>query len=311
MRTAFLSAAMFSATLLMTGCDIEDFGPSDRYKEDFHYSYNLQPGNRFSIDNMNGSVEISGWDQNKVEISGTKYAATEDLLKSVKIDIQADSGAVRVRTARPSGPHGGHCGARYVVHVPMRTELDRVESTNGSIRVENIEGRGRITTTNGAVRTMKYRGGLDARTTNGSIDASDIVGPVSVRTSNGTIKLDAVRGDVDAETSNGRIEARLAGADSNRPLRFQTSNGSINVAVESLKSSDVRASTTNGTITVKLPSGTGARVQARTTNSSVSSEFDVTQRGASNKHRLDGTIGSGGPLLDLSSTNGNIKIQRM
>jgi DUF4097 and DUF4098 domain-containing protein YvlB len=94
-------------------------------------------------------------------------------------------------------------------------------------------------------------------------------------------------------------------------MRFQTSNGSINVSVDALRSSDIRASTTNGAITVRLPANAGARVQARTSNSSISTDFDVTMRGTQDKHRLEGTIGPGGPLLDLSTTNGSIKISKM
>jgi DUF4097 and DUF4098 domain-containing protein YvlB len=311
MRFLILNAVLISATLATTGCDIEEFAASSsRYKEDFQYSYNLPPGGRFSIENMNGSIEITGWDQNKVEITGTKYAATEDLLKALKIDVQADSGSVRIRTVRPGERHGNY-GAKYVIRVPVKTELERVDSTNGSIRIENIEGRGRIGTTNGSLRTARYKGDLDARTTNGGVDVSDVTGPVTVRTTNGTIKLDSIRGDVDASTSNGRIEARLAGTDGNRPMRFQTSNGSINVSVDALRSSDIRASTTNGGITVRLPANAGARVQARTSNSSISTDFDVTMRGTQDKHRLEGTIGPGGPLLDLSTTNGSIKISKM
>jgi DUF4097 and DUF4098 domain-containing protein YvlB len=309
MRYAILTPVLVSASLFLTGCDLEELASSTSYKEDFHYSYNLQPGGRFSIENMNGSVEITGWDQNKVEITGTKYAATEDLLKSVKIDVQADSGSVRVRTVRP-GERRGNFGAKYFIRVPVKTELERVESSNGSVRIENIEGRGRIATTNGALRALKFRGDLDARTTNGSVDISDLTGPVTARTSNGAIKLEAVRGGVDASTSNGRIEARLAGADGNRPMRFETSNGSITVSVDALKNSDIRASTTNGSITLRLPASAGARIQARASNSSVSTEFDVAAK-TQDKHRLDGTIGGGGPLLDLSTTNGAIKIGKM
>ena len=310
MRFGLLSAILVPAALAMSGCDIEEWGSSDRHREDFQYSYNLQPGGRVEVDNTNGSVEITGWDQNKVEITGTKYAATEEMLKSLKIEVQADSGSVRIRTVHPGGLHGNY-GARYVIHVPVKTELERVGTTNGSVRFDNIEGRGRITTTNGAIRGGRYRGDLEARTTNGSVDISDVTGPVSAHTSNGPIRMDSIRGDVDASTSNGRIEARIAAADSSRPMRFQTSNGSINVTVESLKNSDVRASTSNGSITLRLPSSTGARVQARTTNSAVSTDFEITMKGTISKSRLEGTIGGGGPMLDLSSTNGSIKIEKM
>jgi hypothetical protein len=310
MRSVHLFPAVLCAALVLTGCDIDGWGPGDRYKDEFHYSYALAPGGRLSIENLNGSIEISGWDRNQVEISGTRYASSESLLRSIKIEIANAADSIRIRTVRPLGVKG-NMGAHYVIRVPQKTELERVASSNGSVRIENVEGRGRIDTSNGAIRVGRYRGSLEARTTNGSVDVTDTSGPLVIRTSNGAVKVGMFRGDIDASTTNGRIEAHVQGADSNRPLRFETSNGSINVAVDALQNSDVRASTSNGGITLRLPAGTGARVQARTNNAKISSDFEVSSKGAISKHRLEGTIGAGGPVLDLSTSNGSIKIVKM
>jgi hypothetical protein len=60
-----------------------------------------------------------------------------------------------------------------------------------------------------------------------------------------------------------------------------------------------------------MPSSAGAVLHAHTTNGSISSDFDVSVRGGMlSKHRLEGTIGSGGPMLDLGTSNGSIKIVR-
>src|SRR5258708_16170990 len=100
MRPLFL----FAAAILLTGCefDIDDFGPSDRYQTDFHYTYDLQPGGRLSLETGNGSVEISGWDQNKVEINGTKYGSTEAIRDEIRIDIDHLPDPIPIRTLLPS-----------------------------------------------------------------------------------------------------------------------------------------------------------------------------------------------------------------
>jgi hypothetical protein len=75
---------------------------------------------------------------------------------------------------------------------------------------------------------------------------------------------------------------------------------------------EVHADTSNSSITVRLPSSAGATVRAHTTNSSIDTDFDVSVHGGMiSKHRLEGTIGSGGPLLDLGTSNGSIKILRL
>src|SRR5206468_4170257 len=96
------------------------------------------------------------------------------------------------------------------------------------------------------------------------------------------------------------------------PVRLVTSNGSITLAVTKPPRGNIRAETRNSSITVYLPANSAGRVSADTSNSSISSDFDIlTQaRGDRNKHHLDGVMGTGGPSIDLSTSNGHIGILR-
>jgi DUF4097 and DUF4098 domain-containing protein YvlB len=307
--------------LLLTGCNIdglEGIGNSHRFQEDFHHTYNLQADGRLSIENLNGGIEILGWEKDSVEISGTKYASTEELLKEIKVDITASPTEIRIRTLHPTSQGGiltglgRSFGAKYVLRVPHKTILDRIDTSNGSIRAESVESGARLHTTNGSVRVSKVRGELDVQTSNGSIDATDSEGAATLRTTNGAVNVNGLRGALEVSTSNGRIRARIAQTDSGKMLRASTTNGSIDLTVESFKDNDIRASTSNGSITVRLPSPLNARLRASTSNSSVSTDFDVLVKGGvKSKTRLDGNVGSGGPLIDLSSTNGSVKLLKL
>jgi hypothetical protein len=57
-----------------------------------------------------------------------------------------------------------------------------------------------------------------------------------------------------------------------------------------------------------MAGGTNARISARTSNSSIATEFDLRAHGEISRNRLEGDIGSGGPLIDLSTSNGSIHI---
>src|SRR5713226_1865969 len=111
------------ALLFMAGCDFEDFASSDRYTADFHYSYPLKSGGRVSVESFNGSVEITSWSQDSVDISGVKYAATSALLDAIKIDIVNSADSIHIRTVRPS-ERRGNMGAKYIIKVPRKTELE-------------------------------------------------------------------------------------------------------------------------------------------------------------------------------------------
>src|SRR6266478_2187907 len=83
---------------LLTGCDLEEissFGDSHAYEQDFHYSYALKPGGRLALENFNGSVEITGWDQDKVEIDGVQYASTREMRDAIKIEVVASGDLVQ------------------------------------------------------------------------------------------------------------------------------------------------------------------------------------------------------------------------
>jgi DUF4097 and DUF4098 domain-containing protein YvlB len=315
MRNAFLYAALTPGLVLLTGCDLDNLGEwgdrsSSRYTADFHYSYPLKPGGRVSMDNANGSIEIAGWDENTVEISGVKYAGTPELRDDIKIDVAATADSVSIRTILPVSRRG-NTGAKYIVKVPRKTQLDRIVSTNGGIRVLDVAALARLKTTNGSIRAEKLGGSLDVQTSNGSVEALDVEGACVLRTSNGRLRAEGIRGGVEGSTTNGSISVRLAKAEAGRPVRLETSNGGVELTVEGDNRSDIRIHTTNGGITLRLPDRIGARLIASTSHASIRSEFDVAASGINEKHRLEGTIGAGGPTIDVSTSNGSIRILRM
>ena len=303
---------MKTALLLMCTFALVLAGDSSRYREDFHYSYPQGAGGRLTLDNFNGSVEIAGWDQNTVDISGTKYAESQQLLISMRIEVASSGNGVQVRTTRPD-PHHGNMGAKFVIRVPRRTELEDVHSSNGSLRVEDIEGNMRLATSNGSVHLARIRGNVDARSSNGNAEVQDVKGNVNFRTSNGGVHGENVEGAFDAETSNGGIRVHLRDPEAGRAIRLATSNGGIDLQVDAPRQNDVVASTSNGQITLRLPSGVGGNVHASTnSNGAVRSDFDILIHGGEiSKHRMDGAIGGGGPRIDLSTSNGNISLLRI
>src|SRR5690242_18157268 len=247
MKTAARLTPLSASFLLLSGCvfvgaDWRD-GDRERYKEDFHKSFPLQPGGTVSVENSNGSIEIVGWDQNTVEINGTKYASTEGLLSDLRVEMSGSAGSVHVRTVRPTEIWHGNAGVRYSLRVPKKVLLDRITSSNGAIRVEDIQGN------------------------------------ANLRSSNGMIRITRLAGALEAGTSNGRIEARLMHPSVHRQVRLDSSNGHIELRMDGREVPEVRAHTSNSTVVVYLPGSTNARVQARTTHGSITSEFDGLRTG--------------------------------
>jgi DUF4097 and DUF4098 domain-containing protein YvlB len=265
----------FSFTV--AGCDIEDFDSGDRAQVDFHYNFPLHAGGSVNVDTFNGSIEIIGWDQNSVDISGTKYARTVELRDAIKIDTIHTDDSVSIHAVRPYENRGG-MGAKFIIHVPKKANLDRIVGSNGKIEVRSVAGT------------------------------------VNLRTSNGHISAEQVDGPIDASTSNGKVTVTEEETSGRAPIHVRTSNGGIEITAKHPILSDLHASTSNGSITVRIPETTAARVRASTSNSSITSDFDVTTQGRADKHHLEGSINTSkgdGPLIDLSTSNGHIRLAKL
>ena len=137
-----------------------------------------------------------------------------------------------------------------------------------------------------------------------AVERNNSDGSVEAHTSNGHIRVEGLRGALDATTSNSSIHARIEHVIDS--VRVQSSNGSIDLTLPPGANVPVRAHTSNSSITLHMPGDVNARLTADTSNSSITSDFELRMRGEFNKHHLEGTIGNGGPAIELSTRNGGI-----
>jgi len=283
-------------------------GNIDRAREDFHYTAQLNPGGRLEVETRNGSVEVVAWDRDRVEVSGTKYADSRERLRQVQVAMDSSPNRLRIHTQGPD-TFNGHYGAKYVIHVPTRTVVDTIETSNGAVHLEGLEGKARVRTSNGAIRVSRLEGDLDAHTSNGRIEITGLKGAAMIRTSNGSVQMDEVRGALDVATSNGSVKARVADPEAHKPIRVETSNGSVELAFDQLRENPVRVRTSNSSITMRLPVNANAQLSASTSHGTVKSELEMDAT-RNDKTHLEAKLGSGGPPVSLSTSNGSIKLLR-
>jgi hypothetical protein len=127
-----------------------------------------------------------------------------------------------------------------------------------------------------------------------------------VSTTNGEIEIVGATGDVDAHTTNGSVIAESNGG----TVEASTTNGDVEVSMAKLPARGASYSTTNGSVTVTLPDGIDANVVAQTTNGRVVTDFQMMVSGSVSTRSLRGTIGRGGPVIRLSTTNGDVRLEK-
>lgn len=309
MNRPCLLGAVLAASIVLWGCD--DAGPFDRARQDFHYSYSLQPGGRLEIGNTNGSVEITGWDRNEIDVTGTKYAPTDDQLAEIqiKVDVRGDTASIHTEAPR-GGMFWGGFGARYVIRVPRRIVLDRAETTNGSLSIEDLDGGGHVSSTNGRISMARATGDYDVHTTNGTIELNECSGSERAATTNGSIRGRLREGAINARSTNGAIDFTILKPQTAKPVRVSTTNGSITLALAEFHDNSISVETSHGAVTLRLPADTNADLSATDNHSRISTDLPLASTGEIGKHDLKGQLGSGGPLITARTSSGSIHIEK-
>ncbi len=223
---------------------------------------------------------------------------------------------------------------RLVIEVPRDIQLD-LRSSSGEIDVQgrfaplvarsssgDVQFRGgdaRIQTSSGDVSVLAARR-VSVTTASGDCEADSLAGPFSFQSSSGDLVLgsasDSVRvrtqsGDVairsalrglDGESSSGEFQVASAGG----RVRVTTASGTLQLrAIAPFSTLD--ATTSSGDLTLRLAPGTGARLDVTTSSGDIECNIPITLE-QSDRRRITGRIGSGGPPIRLSSASGGIVV---
>jgi hypothetical protein len=255
--------------------DSRDYRDS-RDAEKWNWTGNVEQGRWLYIRNLNGAVRVEPSTGNTIEVQAMKYPGRRGNTRDVKITVEQRSGR-------------GDVVICAIWNENTRCDEDGYRNTTNS-------------------RDWQFWRDRDNR---GDVSVDFVVRlPRGVRITatsvNGGVEVDGVESEVVAHTVNGNVTARTNGG----PVSAKTVNGSLFVRTGDLGRGDLDYSTTNGQITLEIPSGSNADLDLRTVNGDISSDFPLTIEGRFNTRRVRGTIGRGGQLVRLHTTNGSIRVRR-
>ena len=209
MKTIYLAGAalMFSASVMADVKDTEKF------------SFEVNPGARISVENVNGDITVTGGIGANVEVLAHKKAGSQEYMEKLKIVIDASKDHVRIETDHPDSNGGwfnwgsdNSGSVSYELTVPADVDLDSIETVNGDVTIESVDGE------------------------------------VQASTVNGTVEVSGVRADVSLETVNGSIKAVFEELGAGQRVQADTVNGKITIYLPGDASARVVAETVNGSI---------------------------------------------------------------
>ena len=192
---------------------------SDWVTEEFHKTYPLSADGRVSLENINGSVHISGWDKSEVQVDAVKRAGSRERLEEAKIEVEAGPFAISVRTHYPdrdltfNSDDDRHNPAtvEYTLHVPHAARIDEVKLINGGLDIQGLTGEVHASSINGKVVARELNGRTELSTVNGRVEADFArlgTSPIELSSVNGSVRLTLpsdAKADVEANTVMGGI----------------------------------------------------------------------------------------------------------
>ncbi|WP_286235284.1 DUF4097 family beta strand repeat-containing protein [Thalassotalea sediminis] len=238
----FLAASLLLATSSVMA-DITD---------EVNKSFTVNATSEFRLNNVNGEVEIQGWDKNVIEVTATISADNERARNRIEVQMEENSRGVTVETHYKKGDWNKHSSGSvdYQVMVPVGTKLSEIELVNGSLTVENVSGMMKLQTVNGAIDASGLANNSEVSSVNGSVEliyhsVSDSLNDINIETVNGRVILvlpEEISADVEVETMHGSIKNDFGlSAKKNmftgRSLEGMIGNGKVQIDIETINGS--------------------------------------------------------------------------
>jgi hypothetical protein len=250
--------------------------------KDFSRSLDFQAGGDLSVKTDKGSLRLSSWDRNQVEIKARIEApenVSEDYarraIEAVRIEVTGDGRSLAIRSVFDDVPYldsssRSRClpHIHYEIRAPRRLNLS-VDIDRSKLEITSFEGNVRLNTD----RTP--------------VSATDLTGELHLQMDRGDLIVSRFRGALDIETDRTGIDMR--GVDINGDSRLEVERGEV-----------------------ALRLGESQRLSLAVDmnrRDSFQSDFGIDMRSMRGKS-FEGTINGGGPRLTIRGERSTVRLKR-
>ncbi|MDR3745294.1 MAG: DUF4097 family beta strand repeat-containing protein [Acidobacteriaceae bacterium] len=207
------------------------------------------------------------------------------------IDLSAITGSAMVRINNDGSSITAHSLGGGIEIQGRGQELALTEIVGPVTISGDFFGATHLAHINGAIHFHTSRAEFQAARLDGEAEigpnpdltVDQAVGPLVMNTRNHNVRLDRIAGDVSVSDRNGSID--LTAAPPMGAINLQDGNGSVSLI---------------------LPERAGFFVQVNTTNGEIRTGFPLSIQGGENHKSVNGEVGSGGPQVRITTSNGDI-----
>jgi DUF4097 and DUF4098 domain-containing protein YvlB len=223
-----------------------------------------EPQGTVEVSNVAGSIKVTGWNRNEVEVTGELGDGTE------RLEFTKGDGITRIKVVLPGKSYNVD-DTDLVVKVPAGSTLS-VNAVSADVVVQGVQGAQRLQSVSGDVRTAATGADLECRTVSGdvAIEGSGRKGLVSITTVSGDANARRVAGEVNGNTVSGQLTVQ-AGEISRSRLR--STSGDLVLNARLLPDARLDLESISGDVLVDLVGSTPGQFDVSSFNGEIRNCF--------------------------------------
>ena len=222
------------------------------------------PTGTVEVVSVEGTIEISGWDQPTVDVTGTIGDKVE------RVDVTSSANRTTVRVVLPSGSSNwknDDTAAHLKIRVPQKSQLE-VSLVNSDLRVTSVAGNQHLQTVSGDINGDGGGGDLQVNTVSGDVrlvahnshnaQFKTVSGDLMISGADGDLQLNTVSGDASLtlgsltrahlESVSGDVNVTAGGFAAGGQLDADSVSGDVMVHLRVLPDADIDVQSFSGKI---------------------------------------------------------------
>ena len=259
------------------------------------------PNAKVSIENMSGSVKVTGWAQGEVQVKGTvgdggelSFDGTD---KELHVEVEAE--------------HGNPMGIKsdLEVFVPAGAAVS-IEGFQATIAIAGVTGSVSAETVNGTITQTGSAKSVELQSVNGAIEVTKAGGRIHAEAVNAPVTIRDASGDLEASTVNGKLV--VTGGSFER-AHLETVAGPVRFEAGLSPRATLGVESVSGGVDLVLPAALGAEFSVSTFSGEIVNELGPA---AEKDHKwtpgkeLSFTTGSGGARITVETLSGAVNIRK-
>ncbi|MGH8254063.1 MAG: DUF4097 family beta strand repeat-containing protein [Steroidobacteraceae bacterium] len=271
---------------------------------DFSAQKAADPAGTVEIVNVEGSIEVIGWNQPTVDVTGKLGERVES------VDVTSSANRTTIRVVIPKGGSNSHgeTAADLKIHVPQNSSLE-VSLVSADLRTNGVAGNQHLQTVSGDIMGEVGGGSLQVDTVSGDVRLTAHNGRgAQIKTVSGDVELNGTSGDFTLNTVSGDSIVTLGDV---ARATLESVSGDLNLTTGALGAQgQLDATTVSGDVKVHFAAAPDADIDVQSFSGDISNCFGpkAVEEKYGPGSRLNFRSGKGGAHVHVDSKSGDVAL---